>query len=102
MKRIIISLSLISLVLGGCKKDLLDTTPYDQLSSENMWTTDNLTVLGVNSIYAALRLGQNTGSASGLELYQYDAYAVTGMNRSSSDAMLLGTITPSNGLFSSN
>ncbi len=48
MKRIIISLSLISLVLGGCKKDLLDTTPYDQLSSENMWTTDNLTVLGVN------------------------------------------------------
>ena len=102
MKRIIISLSLISLVLGGCKKDLLDTTPYDQLSSENMWSTDNLTVLGVNAIYSALRLGQNTGSASGVELYQYDRYAVAGMQRDGTDAMLLGTITPGNALFSTN
>ncbi|MCE2833074.1 MAG: RagB/SusD family nutrient uptake outer membrane protein [Chitinophagaceae bacterium] len=102
MKRIIISLSLISLVLGGCKKDLLDTTPYDQLSSENMWSTDNLTVLGVNAIYSAMRLGQNTGSASGVELYQYDRYAVAGMQRDGTDAMLLGTITPGNALFSTN
>lgn len=102
MRKISLFCTLIILVFTGCQKDLLDTTPYDQLSSENMWTTDNLTDLGVNSIYEALRLGQNTGSASGLELYQYDRYAVGTMQRDGTDAFLLGTITPSNSLFSSN
>jgi hypothetical protein len=102
MRKISLFFTLIILVFTGCQKDLLDTTPYDQLSSENMWTTDNLTDLGVNSIYEALRLGQNTGSASGLELYQYDRYAVGTMQRDGTDAFLLGTITPSNALFSSN
>ena len=102
MRKISLFFTLIILVFTGCQKDLLDTTPYDQLSSENMWTTDNLTDLGVNSIYEALRLGQNTGSASGLELYQYDRYAVGTMQRDGTDAFLLGTITPSNTLFSSN
>ena len=102
MRKISLFFTLIILVFTGCQKDLLDTTPYDQLSSENMWTTDNLTDLGVNSIYEALRLGQNTGSASGLELYQYDRYAVGTMQRDGTDAFLLGTITPSNSLFSSN
>ncbi|MBM3414258.1 MAG: RagB/SusD family nutrient uptake outer membrane protein [Bacteroidetes bacterium] len=102
MKKILLYLSLIAFGIAGCQKDLLDTTPYDQLSSSNMWTTDNLTDLGVNAIYEALRLGQNTGSASGLELYQYDRFATTGMQRDGTDAMLLGTITPSNALFSNN
>ena len=81
MRKISLFFTLIILVFTGCQKDLLDTTPYDQLSSENMWTTDNLTDLGVNSIYEALRLGQNTGSASGLELYHYDRFAVGAMQR---------------------
>lgn len=102
MKKIFLFISLISVVLTGCQKDLLDTTPYDQLSSENMWKTDNLTDLGVNAIYQALRLDQNTGSASGLELYQYDRFAFGGQQRDGTDAMLMGTITPSNGLFSNN
>ena len=102
MRKISLFFTLIILVFTGCQKDLLDTTPYDQLSSENMWTTDNLTDLGVNSIYEALRLGQNTGSASGLELYHYDRFAVGAMQRDGTDPFLLGTITPSNSLFSSN
>lgn len=100
MKKIFLFISLISVVLTGCQKDLLDTNPYDQLSSETMWSTDNLTDLGVNGIYQALRLGQ-TGSASGLEMYEYDRLAFGGMSRSS-DAMLTGTINPGNGLFSNN
>lgn len=102
MKKILSIIFLISVVLTGCQKDLLDTTPYDQLSSENMWKTDNLTDLGVNAIYEALRLGHSATGASGVELYQYDRYAVGGMQRDGNDAMLLGTITPSNGLFSTN
>jgi hypothetical protein len=102
MKKILILFSVATLALGGCQKDLLDTAPYDQLSSTTMWTTDNLTELGVNAIYNAMRLGQNTGSASGLELYQYDRFAVAGMQRDGNDAYMLGTITPGNGLFSTN
>jgi hypothetical protein len=101
MKKYLIIYTAAVFALSSCKKDLLDTAPYDQLASETMWTSDNLTDLGVNGIYNALRLGQNTGSASGLELYQYDRFAFTGQTRDA-EAMLQGTITPGNGLFSSN
>jgi hypothetical protein len=100
MKKLLLICSL-PLILLGCKKTLLDTTPYDALASETMWTSDNLTDLGVTGIYNALRLGQNTGGASGLEIYQYDRFSFTGQTRDA-EALLQGTITPGNGLFSSN
>ncbi len=101
MKKTILLYTLAAAMLGSCKKDLLDTVPYDQLASENMWTSDNLTDLGVTGIYNALRLGQNTGSASGLELYQYDRFSFTGQTRDAT-SMMQGTILPSDGLFSAN
>jgi hypothetical protein len=89
------------LLLSGCKKDLLETSPYDSLASESMWTSDNLTDLGVNGVYAAMRLGINASAASGLELYQYERFGITGQARDA-DGMMQGTITPSSSLFSSN
>lgn len=97
----IITIIAVLLLLNGCKKDLLDTAPTDQLASSTMWTTDNLTDLGVNGVYAALRLGQNTGGASYLEPYQLDRLGMTGTNRAA-DNFMMGTITPSDGFFSSN
>ncbi|WP_416440197.1 RagB/SusD family nutrient uptake outer membrane protein [Phnomibacter sp. MR] len=101
MKKSILLFTTAACLLGSCKKDLLNTAPYDQLASETMWTSDNLTELGVNGIYNALRLGQNTSSASGLELYQYDRFSFIGQTRDA-QAMLQGTIQPSDGLFSAN
>ena len=101
MKKTLILYAMAALAVGGCKKDLLDTTPYDQLATQNMWTTDNLTDLGVTGIYNAMRLGQAQGGASGLELYQYDRFSFTGQTRDA-QGMLQGTIQPSDGLFSSN
>jgi hypothetical protein len=66
-----------------------------------MWSSDNLTDLGVNGIYNALRLGIQNSGASGLEIYQYDRFGVTAQNRDA-ESMLQGTITPANGLFSNN
>ena len=86
-------------VLSSCKKNFLDTTPYSAVSSANMWTSEALTQQGVNGVYNALRLGQNTGSASGLEIYMFDRFGFTGMTRDV-DPMMAGTITPSNSLFS--
>ncbi|MCX6300041.1 MAG: RagB/SusD family nutrient uptake outer membrane protein [Bacteroidetes bacterium] len=91
---------LIAVSLFSCKKTLLDTAPYDALASETMWTSDNLTDLGVNGVYNALRLGQNTAAASGLELYQIDQFSLTGQNRGAL-TLMQGTITPGDGMFSS-
>lgn len=83
----------------SCKDDLLDTAPYGSLSSSTMWTTENLTDLGVAGVYQALRMGYTTGGVSQRELYQYDRF-VTGQYRNT-DPFTSGTITSSNSLFSS-
>ncbi len=99
MKKII-AICILAALSTSCKKNLLETTPYSSVASETMWTTDNLTDLGVTGVYAALRLGINTGDASGLELYQMDRFGLTGQT-SGSEALMTGTITPNNGNFSS-
>jgi hypothetical protein len=100
MKKIFIILSAAA-IFTACKKNLLETTPYDSASSENMWTTDGFTDLGVTGVYQALRLNIATSGASGNELYQLDRLGFTGQGRDA-DALLTGTITSSSGLFSSN
>ena len=94
MKKYIIAMITISAVsFSSCKKELLDTEPYGALASETMWSSDNLTDLGVNGIYNALRLGIQNSGASGLEIYQYDRFGVTSQNRDA-EGMLMGTVTP--------
>lgn len=99
MKKILILLFGIILV-SGCQSDLLDTSPYSSVSSGNMWTTDNLTDLGVSGVYAALRLGTGSSSTtSPYELYETDRFGFTGQSRFD-ESLLQGTITASDGLFS--
>lgn len=99
MKRIIIFLTAIILI-SGCQNDLLDTSPYSSVSSETMWTTDNLTDLGVAGVYAALRLGTGSSSTtSPYELYETDRFGFTGQSRFD-ESLLRGTITASDELFS--
>lgn len=85
------------LITTGCKKDLLNTTPYSSIGSGNMWTTDNLTDLGVGGVYSALKIGTSTGGVSRRELYHYDRL-VTSQWRSS-DALTNGTATANESLF---
>lgn len=87
------------LSISSCKKDLLDTKPYKSVSSADMWSTDNLTDLGVTGVYQALRLGIQNGGSSERELYQMDALGFTSMYRGGND-MTGGTATPSSGRFS--
>lgn len=99
MKKIL-SIILITVLFAGCKKELLDTAPYSAIASETMWTTDNLTDLGVAGVYASLRLGIVSGGSSGLELYQLDTYGFTGQT-SDNLPLTAGTITTTSGLFAS-
>ncbi len=81
-------------LLTACKKDLLDTTPYDSVGSSNMWTTENLVDLGVTGIYTNLR-----ENYAGLNRWYFDQEGFTGQNRKVS-SLTSGNITPSDGLFS--
>ena len=36
-------------LLTGCNSDLMDLTPYDSIASGNMWTTENLAEICINS-----------------------------------------------------
>ena len=85
------------LSLAGCRKNLLDTSPYGAISSSSMWSTDNLTNLGVNGVYEVLR----SGGVCGNFLYQMDVYGFSTQGRDPA-ALMTGTITTSDGLFSSN
>ena len=50
MKKIIFSLILSSVLMVGCT-DFLDTAPYNQIATGNMWETENLAQQGINGIY---------------------------------------------------
>ncbi|SHF80565.1 RagB/SusD family nutrient uptake outer membrane protein [Pedobacter caeni] len=96
MKKIYIIL-LGAVLFTGCKKGLLDTVPYDGVASSTMWTTENLTDLGVVGVYHSL----NAAVVGGRDLYQMDRFGFTGQTRDL-EGMLGGTLTPSNGLFTDN
>lgn len=97
-KKLLIIFAATTLCLSACQKDLLNTDPYGSLGSTNMWSTDNLTDLGVNGVYQALRLNINSGGASGREMYHFDRF-VTSQGRDA-DGLLLGNATTGNGNFS--
>ncbi len=98
MKKILI-IAIAAILITGCRKNLLDTSPYGSIGSSNMWTTDNLTDLGVTGVYQALRIGIDGSSASMRELYQFDRYAFSGQTRDA-DGFTSGTATSGSGLVS--
>ena len=98
MKKLFFPLIIIIFFLGGSRKNLLNTAPNNQVASSNIWSTDNLTDLGVTGVYSALRLG---GGGSGnllYELYSMDRYAYTGQDYYN-DELTNATATPASGLF---
>jgi len=46
-------------VLSACQKGFLDRQPYDSLSSENAWTSDDNATMAVNGIYNAMNSDEN-------------------------------------------
>lgn len=82
-------------LLGSCKADLLDLTPYSSISSGTMWATENLADQGVTGVYNVLRQDY-----VGLGLYKFDCYGVSSDCRDADYALLKGNATTSNSLFS--
>lgn len=106
MKKYIIIMMIICGV-SSCT-GLLDTEPYNKVATETMWTTENLTDMGMSGVYANLRnwgpynngLSANfTSNYNGIGQWGYDIYGVTGQSHSTT-ALLSGGATTGNGAFS--
>ncbi|MDO4948893.1 MAG: RagB/SusD family nutrient uptake outer membrane protein [Bacteroidales bacterium] len=111
MKRsyIILFTVLFAISLSSCRKELLDTTPYSSVSSQNIWATENLAELAMNGVYNALLLGscddQGNGQANfmGRDVFvfgSFDASISARNNWSSTWEIMNGNATPSSGMFS--
>ena len=60
------------ILLGSCKKDILDITPTDRLSEDAIWTDITLPQLFVNAQYNALQHGMDFDQ--GITYYGDEAY----------------------------
>lgn len=100
MKRLFFILITTCMVTGftACT-DVLDTEPYNKVPSSTMWTTENLTDMGISGIYQNLRQSTYVSGGSSFGYYGYDAWGYTGQARDN-EAFLNGTVTTSNGTFS--
>lgn len=95
-KKLIIGLIGISIIAGSCVHGdaLLETSDPMNVDEASAWTTEHLTKLGMNGVYAGLKLGKG---ATGRDTYQFDTYVMTAAN--SVPALLRGSATSSDGLF---
>lgn len=83
------------LITTSCQPDLLDRTPYDAMSSSQMWSNENLADMGVNGIYNILRSGDLAA-----ELYKFDCYGVSSECRDQDYSILRGNASTTDGQFS--
>jgi len=96
MKLVLSTIPVITCAFFMSCTDILNTAPYNKPASSTMWTSENLTDMGVAAVYAQLR---NITSGS-YGQYAWDEWGCMGHGRSSGGAFN-GTITASNSAFSS-
>jgi len=83
--------------------DILDTAPYNQVSTGTMWTTENLTDMGVNGVYSNLRnwgiYGTGIsldGNSLGMGQWGFEILGPLGMSHNVAD-FLNGGLNPGSG-----
>ena len=99
----IIQLAFVGIVLfslNGCKSDLLDTVPYESISSEYIWGSANLARQAVTGVYNQIRIADyqnNDGNRAMWDTFSqvYDL----DLNWRNDLPVLQGNATTSSGLF---
>lgn len=90
----IITISVATLLLAGCRGDLLETAPYGSIAAGNMWASENLADKGVTAIYSTLRKGY-----VGLSLYKLDCFGVSTDCRDQDYPIMVNKATTQTGMF---
>ena len=84
--------------------DILDTAPYDQLSSNTMWTTESSVDQGVIGVYYSLQRPFHSnndfvGVNAWIGYYAWDAMGMTGQGEYGMANMFTKSVNPSNRFF---
>lgn len=103
--------SLLVIGISACRKDLLETAPYNAVSSSNIWSSANLATLAVNGIYNTML--ENSGeeyqnSVGQGNYFGLDAHTLSALdptvsprsNWSSTHKLLLGNASSGDSIFS--
>lgn len=83
--------------------DILDTAPYDKLSSGTMWTTEESVDQGVIGVYYSLQRpfhgDKFIGADAMIGYYGYDALGMAGQGEYGMQNLFTKSVNPSNGFF---
>ena len=83
--------------------DILDTAPYDKLSSGTMWTTEESVDQGVIGVYYSLQRpfhgDKFIGANAMIGYYGYDALGMAGQGEYAMQNLFTKSVNPSNGFF---
>src|SRR4051795_7292668 len=89
-----------SIVLSSCKKDLLDVTPPDQLSTSVFWKTEADADLALTGLYNYLYASGGTYSTSQYTVMSWDNFSddsYSQYNNAGGTSALTSGITPLSG-----
>jgi hypothetical protein len=93
-------------LLGGAAActDILDTAPYNQLSSGTMWTSEELADQGVIGVYSSLQRPLQgsgiIGESVDMGYYGFDVLGMSGQGSYAVNNLFTATVDPSNTRFS--
>ncbi|MDR0687505.1 MAG: RagB/SusD family nutrient uptake outer membrane protein, partial [Prevotellaceae bacterium] len=93
-------------LLGGAAActEILDTAPYNELSSGSMWTSEELVDQGVIGVYYSLQRpmqgGQIVGEAVDIGYYGFDVLGMSGQGSYAINGLFTETVNPGNTRFS--
>ena len=91
MKKIIAIVTIFSIVLASCKKDVLDITPLDRVSENAVWSDESLIKAYHNELYSAI--------PHGFYIHMYSKYTDEAYNSApccGADIFKLNTFNPDN------
>jgi len=104
MKKIVYSIIIAAICgLTSCL-DVLETAPYNQQASQNMWSTEALADNGVLGVYYSLRGsiksdGLIGNSGANLGWWAWDVFGMTAQTRLAAQNIFLQSVSPSNARF---
>jgi tetratricopeptide (TPR) repeat protein len=79
MKKIILTITILTLLYTSCSDNFLEVAPVSSLSEENFYRTPEDALIALNGVYNCVLLGLST-NADGCEMILYDLMTDNGVN----------------------
>jgi len=95
----IMLIPVIIFLYNSCSSDMLDLSPYDEISSGNVWTKASLAELAVTGVYNNLLYDYNAASQARLNWDTFSSIMDPSSSILSNYSLILGTVTANHSSF---